>query len=158
MIAFSSEWERWAKISIIKHFQAISGLAAIQFFVEGFERDTEAQQEYIEIRIDGPNIKEFTKNCWRLFFEVNILIAVQENNENAYRGSELTGRVSSLFNECIMVKKYGTGAGDDQTHLSTLIRVNIGNEKIQVSHFGKIQPNTRLIMATVEGHYDMFLD
>jgi hypothetical protein len=32
-----------------------------------------------------------------------------------------------------------------------------GKERIQVSHFGKIEPNTPLLQATVEGHYEMFL-
>lgn len=155
---FNPHWERWCHISICKSFDARR--QSVKMFVEGFERATEDEPEYIELRIDGPNAQERAKGQWKLSFEVNVLVSCQQNNTNAYRHKELTGLVASMFVDNIQVRKYGNGADDDQTYIGTmsLAYPKIGGERVQVSHFGMVRPDTRLMQATVEGHYNIFFD
>lgn len=156
MQPYNEHWERWCRISIEKHFQRGVELFT-NFFIEGFERDTEALQDYIEIRVDGPYIRENANDQWRLYFEVNILCVAQENNEDVYRLNRLTGRVGSLF-ENILVYKYGQSVEDDERQIGCLRITPRAGEKIQTSFFGKINPATRILQASVEGHYNIFFD
>lgn len=160
MMDYNPNWERWCKISIAKHFEYWAEENDVFFFIEGFERDTEGKLEHFELRMDGPNIRETAKGQWRLMFEINMLISCQEKSKNSWRPQELTGIVSSIFMNNILVKKYGTGPDDDQAHLGclSLIMPRAGGERVQTSHFGKINPTSGIIQATVEGHYDIHLD
>lgn len=159
MKLFNENWERWCRISIIKHFVAgVTVDELTKYFIEGFERATDSEPHYVEIRIDGPYIKEHLKNQWRLYFEVNILCVAQEDYEDAYMINRLTGRVGSLFNDNIHVRRYGTGPEDDLGEVGCLMLVPRAAEKVQTSYFGKIRPDTRIIQASVEGHYQIFLD
>lgn len=155
---FSKHWERWCKISIAKYFD--SKKQSTYLFVEGFERQTEGLREYFELRMDGPNIRQLAKEQWRLYFEVNVLITVQQTNTNAWRPTELTGIIQEAFAQNILVKRYGTGPDDDQGLLGclTLVIPRAGGEKVQTSDFGMINPAQRIMQATVEGHYEIHLD
>lgn len=156
MITHDPNWNRWCAISIAKTFQSLDAILPV--FVEGFERDTEKLPEFLELRIDGPYISEHARQQWRLYFEVNVLIVVQEENSNAWRLTELTGHVTNKFTDAIQVLRYGTGPDDDQGILGCLDLVKLPDGKIKTSNFGKIRPDARIEQATVEGHYQIFLD
>lgn len=128
-------------------------------FVEGYVRDTESLKQYIEVRIDGPNITEYSKNCWKLYFEVNVLITTRIDlfGDGNVHG-KLKGDISKLFVSNICVHRYGSQTDDDREHIGCLKRVAVGRERIQVSDFGQIRPDTKLRQATVEGHYEIFFD
>jgi hypothetical protein len=162
MPSYNQNYERWCKIALIEHFKSGVGEEPEQggthFFVEGFERDTNGLADYVEFRLDGPYIRESTKNSFRLYFELNILVVVQEENENAYRINELTGLVSSLFLDCVNVERKGIGEEDDGSLLGCLCLVKGRNEKVQVSHFGRINPSIGMVQASVEGHYQILVD
>lgn len=157
MMDFNRHWERWCKISIIEHFDAKRN-NEFPMFVEGYERATEDLPEYFELRIDGPNTRENANKQWRLYFEVNVLIAVQEENDNPYRTSEMAGLITNAFTEHIPVYKYGTGPDDDGSLLGHLRLVPRAGERIQTSYFGKINPTARMLQSTVEGHYNIYFD
>ena len=158
MTPYNVNWDRWCRTSIIKHFDAGKGDTVL--FVEGFARpsDLDTQPDHLELRIDGPYTRENANDQWRVYFEVNVLIFVNERPEAAYRPHELTARVTGLFTQNILVRRYGTGPDDDQGLLGCLTLVPRLNERIQTSYFGKIRPDTGIIQATVEGHYHIFLD
>lgn len=156
MKPFNTNWERWCRVSIEKHFRLGVELFT-NVFIEGFERDTESLADYIEIRIDGPYIRENLKDQWRLYFEVNILCVAQENNDDSYRLNRITGQVCSLF-ENILVRRYGQSEEDDEQEIGCLILTPRGNERIQTSYFGKINPANRILQASVEGHYHIHFD
>jgi hypothetical protein len=130
---------------------------SVPLFVEGFERDTADLPEYIELRVDGPSTRETTKNCWKLYFEVNVLIVVQQNNNNAYRTRELMGFVSTFFVDSIAVHEWEDGE-DDPAKIGCLQRVHRGKDTVEQSYFGKIRPDTRIEQGTVEVHYDLYID
>lgn len=156
---FNANWERWCKIALVEHFKA--GITSpTKFYVEGFARDTEGESEYVEFRLDGPYVRESAHGQWRLYFELNLLVVVQESNEDAYRINRITGIVSNLFNDCVDVYKKGPDSAgvDDTLLLGCLCLVPGRNERIQVSHFGKINPAVGIFQASVEGHYQLKVD
>lgn len=156
MIPFNENWALWCKKSIIKHFDDNKGDTTL--FVEGFKRDTDNLMDYLELRIDGPNIHENANDQWRLLFEVNVLVVMKENHEDAYRIDRLSGRVSELFVPSIDVFKYGDQPDDEGTFFGCLILVPRLQERIQVTNFGKIRPDTSILQTSVEGHYNIYLD
>ena len=150
---FDETWNRWVKVSVANHFKTLE--SDTFFFVEGFERDTNGEQDWIEVRLDGPYVTELTKDRWKLYIEVNIICCVAENNNNAYRMDEITGLVVKRMLDCISV------------HQGLVSPVLIGcldlvpfnaRQKILVNNFGKLRPDTRFIQSSVEGHYQMFID
>jgi len=155
MTNFDENWDRWCKISFLKHFEDGKGDTSV--YAEGFTRDTDHTMDYLELRVDGPDTQELSKGKWRLYFEVNVL-CVAKMTEDAYRINRLTGRVSKLFTDCIHVRKHGIDAVDDETVIGCLRLVPLLRERVRTTHFGRIRPDTEIIQASVEGHYEIFFD
>lgn len=156
MIPFNQNWGLWCKKSLNKHFD--EGKGDTHLFVEGFPRDTDSLMDYLELRIDGPYIRENANDHWRLYFEVNVLVVVKENHEDAYRIDRLAGRVADLFKPSIEVFKYGDLPDDEGTFFGFLTLMPRQQERVQTSYFGKIRPDTDIYQMSVEGHYNIYLD
>jgi len=153
---FDTNWERWCKISIIKHFD--DGKGDTKCFVEGFTRATQNDDDFFEVRIDGPELTQPTKGKWKLTFVVDILVVVK-TGQDRYRINRLTGRITELFLDCIEVRRWGDGSEDDQTVLGCLKLVpHSGNEPVRVTHFGKVKPDTEILQASVEGTFEIKID
>jgi len=121
-------------------------------------RETRVLKDFIEFRQDGPYLTEVCKGVWRVFIEVNILVQSAMDDKNFHRIHTNVGIVAAAFTS-IPVYKYGNNAQDDQSLLGCLQLVSDarGKERIQISHFGRIDVGTPLHQSTVEGHYEMFL-
>lgn len=145
----NANWQRWFKSSINKHFNDGKGTAHL--YIEGAQRGTREQSEWAELRIDGPNFTELSRNCWEAYVEINVLISCQKGGLNLYGYDTLCGRFTSLFVTNLGIYKYGPEVQDDQSFFGCLSQI----EKIQVSHFGVIDPATNLMQGTIEGHYKM---
>lgn len=157
MKEYDPDWSRWCIASIILNFKNTIG--DVPFFVEGMARQTEHLAEYFELRIDGPYVRESAKEQWRLYFEVNVLVVTNMDlMTSIYRHDELKGLASKSFTNNIEVKRHGERPVDDGTRLGFLRRRSRGQERIQISEFGQIRPDVRLKQATVEGHYDIYID
>lgn len=153
---FDPNWVRWIKASFAKHFDTNKDDTFLH--VEGFERATEGKSDWLELRMDGPYLKEHTKGEWLLETEFNILICVMMNASNAYRMETLTGRVAGICEKCIPVYKYGDTDADDQSLLGYCTLQPREKEKVIVSNFGQVRPDTKLLQSSVEAHYKMHLD
>lgn len=150
-------WPRWIFASTSKHFNDRRG--DVSFYIEGQERNVPAAVDLFEFRMDGPYETELNKNYWKLFIEVSLLIQSTKDDKDYHRVHRLAGQIASAFTS-IPVYKYGDGVDDDQSLLGCLNLVqSIGKrERIQINHFGQIDPSTPIIQSSVEGHYDMYLD
>lgn len=149
---YSEHWDRWIKASVAKHFKPCNE----NIFVEGFSRNTEKLKDWVEVRMDGPYIRETTKGMWHVQIEVNLLVVVNEQ-ENAYRMEELKGKVARRFLSCLNIYRLGEKEPDDNTLLGNMRLAMHGKERLTLTNFGKIRPDTNQYQASVEGHYDMFL-
>ena len=148
---------KWVFGSALKAFtDVISTNLAIH--VEGAIRDTNDESDWCELRIDGPAIREISKNLLKITCEVNILVSTHIDPENLYREVENLNVVVPAFTD-FDVYKYGSGAADDQSRVGRLRLEPLVDlrERIQISKFGQIDPSTPLMQATVEGHFIMLV-
>lgn len=152
----NANWPRWIFASVSKHFDARR--QGLNLFIEGQHRDTSDAGAYIELRIDGPEFREDSKGYWRVFSEINVLVSTPLDDTNFHLHQVNIGIVAAAFTT-INIYKYGTGVLDDQSLLGCyqLVHDYIGRERLIVSNFGQIDPAVKLLQATVEGHYEMFL-
>ena len=151
-------WPRWIAASINKHFDARKG--SLPLFVEGMHRETRDEKDFLELRQDGPYLTELSKGVWRVYMEVNILIQSAMDDSNMYRIYQDVGIVVQACTD-IPIYKYGSDPLIDDGSLLGCLKVvadHRGKERIQVNHFGKINPSVPLIQATVEVHYGMKLN
>jgi len=153
----NSNWDRWIFASVSQHFEDRRG--TVPMYIEGMHRDTNELEEFIELRIDGPWFTEISKNCWYIYVEINVLCQAVKNNQDFHRMRKLAGLVSNIFERCIRVYRYGNNPQDDQSVVGSLQRIDDhrGKERIQISHFGQIEPKMKLEQSTVETHYSMKL-
>lgn len=150
------DWPRWIFASICKHFDDCKGNYDV--FIEGQYRNSDIKKDFFELRIDGPYITEVNKNYYNLYLEVNVLVQSQMDDTNYHRIHTDVGYAASLFRN-ISLYKYGNGVNDTQELFGCLelLQDTQTRKRVQINHFGQIDPKVRLTQATVEGHYEVFL-
>lgn len=148
---------RWIFASVSKHFDAHK--QTLKLYIEGMHRGTRDDKDFIELRVDGPYFTELSKGYWRIYSEINVLVQSAMDDTDFHRIWKDIGIVSAAFINLI-VYKYGDGPDDDDSQLGCmkLISSARGKERLQVSYFGKIAPSVEIHQATVEGHYEMYLN
>jgi len=144
---------RWMFASISKHFDARKQNEHL--FIEGQDRLTNEETDWLELRMDGPSQKEVSKGCFQFDIEINVLLSSVMNEKDYHKIFKLVGVAAAAFTNTIDIFKLGNGVDDDDTFLACA-RLRFENrESVQISHFGQIDPDKRLVQATVEGHYRM---
>ena len=155
-MSINKNWPRWVFASVSKHFD--SRRQGLPIFIEGQHRDTRALKDFIEVRMDGPQFTEISRNYWRIYFEVNILIQSTMDDNNYHRIHHNAGIVAAAFTT-IGLMAYGTGPDDDQEQwaCANLLQDTSKRQHLDIFHFGQIDKQVKLMQATVEGHYETFL-
>lgn len=151
-------WPRWIFASISKHFNDELTAAGLTLFIEGQHRDTKAIKDFAELRLDGPNMIEVSRNYWQLKIEVNHIVQSAMDDTNYHRIHQNVGVVAAAYTRTINVYKLGTGAQDDQSFLGCLHLLQERRDVLEINHFGQISESLKLVQATVEGHYQMHLE
>ena len=156
----NANWPRWIHSSLQKHFDGLKGSWFL--FIEGQKRPVTQNEKVLELRIDGPEITELSKNVFRLYVEINILVQAIMNDNDLHRIHKGTGIVIAAFTNGIAIYQYGDAtenAENDDSLLGCmqLITDHKGKQAVKVANFGQIHPQQHLIQATVEGHYEMKL-
>ena len=160
-MAMNKNWPRWIFASVSDHFKTKMDAVSLPLFIEGQHRDIDKSlQDYVELRVDGPYITEIARDQWQLYIEVNVLINSIMNDTNNHRIHTSAGLVGAAFEDAIPVYKYGSTGEDDDSFLGCLVlqQDKKRRERIQISHFGQVAPNTKLLQATVEGHFIIDLE
>lgn len=142
----------WVALSVAKHFQTV--LTGYKVYLEGQDRDTSKEEEWFEVRIDGPSKTNIQASYEIWFFEINVLF-VTHNAGQKHVGyiDEKLGLLANGFSNHIPIYKFGPT--EDKTWYNCL-RIKIGfRERVVVSKFGNVNPSTNLFQGTVEGHYEL---
>jgi hypothetical protein len=157
MSIINKHWPRWVFASISKHFD--DHRQGLPMYIEGQHRDTRSLKDFIELRLDGPQFTEISKGYWRLYFEVNILAQSAMDEHNYHRIYTTVGIVAAAFSGIVMFK-YGKGPDDDQKQFACahLLMDTKKRQHLDIFHFGLIDKQLKLEQATVEGHYETFLE
>lgn len=158
MSTINDHWHRWITASIAKHF--LAKRQSVYMHIEGFERKTDSLSEWFECRVEGPSIIEHSEGEFEVNCGVNVLIVVNRSeNQNAYRPSQLCGIAAAGFTVHIDVLKLGPSSdgANDGSLIGCLTLAPGDGERIITSYFGLINAETKLVQASVEAHYRMFL-
>lgn len=152
---------RWITASCADHFNNFKGSCFLHFEGTGPRPlDVNEPRErpfWAEYRLDGPYILPCTKNEEIYDIEINVLLCSVVEDTNAYRIQELMGVFSQAFTNTISVFRYGDQPQDDQSLVGCLQLKSNNGERITISNFSQIAPNTLLKQASIEGHYRMHL-
>lgn len=146
---------RWVHASVNKHFDGYKGNCYLHFEGTGRRQPDSTRVFWAELRCDGPYETGGTAGEENCTFEINVLICASIEDTYAYRIQDLQGRFGVAFTSCIPVKRYGDQPQDDQSLVGYLQLLTNNGEKLMVSTFGQIGPNTDLKQGSIEGHYHM---
>lgn len=157
-MAINIDWARWLRASVFHHLKdtlvADALISESNIHIESGPKKLGAEPYSIELRVDGPEFEGQTANVWRAHLEANGLITVKINDDgNRYLIDTLAGLVSNAMSLRIPVLKLGGLAQDDESHVTCLFQKHGGRERIDVAHFGQVNPTDRIVQATVEAHY-----
>lgn len=147
-------WPRWINASIYKHFEDRKG--DFEIYIEGDER-TLTDNEFVEVRIDGPFIERPHKFLFYLNVQINVLVQAHIDPIDLYKQERIAGIFLKAFTNTINVNKLGDGVFDDGTLLECLHLQRDKKEGVAMNNFGIIRPDTRITQATIEGHYRLEL-
>lgn len=151
-------YPKWIFLSAAKHFT--DSISVITTFVEGAqERNLSGQSSWIEIRIDGPDIREVSKDTIVLESEINLLVATHIDPDAPAQHVINVGKATAAFTD-FKIFKYGEDSEDDGSILDSfrLQPLEDIRDKIKVANMGQIDPAIKLLQTTVEGHYRLIVN
>lgn len=136
-----------AKYTISTIMQKFNALG-FKIFVEGEVRDTAGETEWLEIRIEGPDIAERTQGSFQYDVGVAVLINIIVT-DNIYRGFEIVNSVMGAFEDmCVL--------DGDLVEIGHL-RLKQGDKgNVSTYNLGATANDSKLIQTTVIGHFYMW--
>ncbi len=156
-MAQDKNWDRWIFASVSKHFD--DNKQGFKLFIEGNDYDLSTETNYFEFRMNGPMLREMSKDFWKLEIVVNILVVSKRDDRSIHTIHSNVGIAAAAFTKCIPVFKYGSSDDDDRTiQLGVLELDTRGQLGIEISHFGQVGPDTKEMQSWVEGSYCMYLE
>jgi hypothetical protein len=156
-------WNRWILQSIIDHYKTnVVDPNTITFLVDGIDlRDNTfmTAPERVELRINGPDTKELSKSCWRLWVNINIFFTVSMGQEatNRYSLETLVGLFLEFTDTNIPIFRFGTGPGDDSSLVGCLEPRREISNSVRSVYFGQISAEETLKQAQIDGRYEMIV-
>lgn len=147
MLVPNPKWARWIKTSIVKHFDAVATANGVHFYLDDTHNDTATYDRFIELRVDGPIVTQFSKGYFRLTAGVNVLYSTDVET-NYLDDAILSGLILESFSE-ICVYKYNDG----DAYLGRMLP----NDEIVINNFGIIK-DTKIKTGSVEAVYEIFLE
>ncbi len=147
---------RWILASVSKHFD--DRRSGLTMFIEGQWRNTRELKDFLELRIDGPQYFENSKEDWTLESEVNVLVSSTFDENNYHRLHTNAGIVVKAFTD-ILVYRYGNGIEDDQSFVGCMKIQHRARttDNIQVRYFGMLNSDEPIQQATVTASYRLEL-
>lgn len=156
-MAYNPNWPKWIQASIAKHFKTVANNNNYVSLVEELEeRTTEFMEasDRIEIRMNGPFVKNQSANYYLLEIDANILIFshMDETSENVYDGIDIAGVMAQAASGPIPVYRLGNSIDDDGEQIGCL---TLSRDGVKVFHFGEITRQDRLRQFSVDAGYKL---
>jgi uncharacterized protein YcfJ len=142
---------RWSLIAFNKAVIAVMG--SVPVYLEGDERTTDTMEDFVEVRMDGPDQYRRTANetVWEI--TVDVLVNHKVDPRDHYATERLIGTAVMAFADTVLVKRWGEGAGDDESSVGCY---QLDGE-ITINKFGIVNADTRVIQATIAATYKLTL-
>ena len=150
---------RWIFQSLASHFNSVADGISLLYFVNGIdERSNDTMQEnHVELRVSGPELKEISKGYYSIKVIVNLLFTknMDEVSADAFDLIQWTGVFATVMLQPIPIYKKGSGVEDDDTLIGCL-QVHKGrNDAVRVFHFGQLDKDTRIRQSEMDALYGM---
>jgi hypothetical protein len=155
-MAADSNWPRWIFASLTSWFD--SQRAGVDMFIEGDDHDTADLADYFEFRMNGPHMREWSKDFWEFQVTVNILVVHKLDAVSIHTFHANIGKMTAAFVNGITMFRYGTGGGDDQQSFGCMQLMTTKADAVQVDHLGQMKPEIKEMQAMVQGTYCMYLE
>ncbi len=158
-MAFNPSWPKWIQASIAKYFKTVANNNNYVSLVEELEeRTTEFMEspQRLEIRMNGPFVRNASANYYLMDVDVNILIFshMDDTDDNVYDGIDIAGIMAEAASGPIPVYQLGNLVGDDGSQLGCLTMTRDG---VKVFHFGELTRQDRLRQFSVDAGYKLEL-
>ena len=158
-MAYNPSWPKWVQASVADHFKTVATTEGFSSLVDGLEERTTAFQDSpqrLEIRINGPFIRERSKDDYIFNVTVNILIFSHMDGtaSSVYAGTNIAGKMAQAASDLIPVYKYGAQAEDDASRIGCLTLTS-GSGGVNVFHFGEVNAEDRLRQLGVDANFKM---
>lgn len=153
----NANWSRWVFASVSKHFDDNRG--SLYLYIEGQYRHTRKDKDFIELRMDGPQFLEVSKDYWRIYGEVNIVVTSIMDDTSYHRIHQNVGAVAAMFTTIRLFKYGANNPPDDQSQWAcwNLLQDPRKHHRIDIFHFGRVDVKSEVVQASVEGHYETFI-
>ena len=152
---------RWIQASLAVYFEPVAAGLNLPFFVEGVdERETDVMEvEHCELRVNGPFIREVSKDYWRVHIDINVMLTdyMRMSTEDAYDINRWGGEFLVAMMENIPIYRFGDGADDDGSLVGCLTQRTGFSEPARLIHFGQVSREERIRQAVVDGRFEMYL-
>lgn len=139
---------KWILASVASHFNA--GRGTYPMYLEGQKRDTNSLQDWFELRMNGPDISEMSKNYFRFDILINTEIMSAYNDRDMFRVIKFSGALAKLFTNKITIRKYGDEITDDRSVVVGCLQLN---GDIKIIHYGRVKPEVDMNVSQVEASY-----
>jgi hypothetical protein len=148
---------RWIAASCADHFDTYKGTCFLHFEGTGPRPVDTGRKYWAEFRLDGPYRGSGTAHEENYTVEINVLLCAVIEDNYAYRIQDLQGQFAEAFTNCIPIYRYGNGPQDDDSLVGEMNLVTTQGERVMISNFSMIGPNTQLKQGSIEGHYSLRL-
>ena len=142
-----SDWPLYIFSSLTQYFQAVADAYPIHLYIEGTKRRTTDKTKHIELRIDGPTIKEISHNYFKLDVSISVLWSVDMTTTDFHEQFKVQGMILEAMDDICITKT-------DGTHLGTLILTS----EARTVPFGQVKDDAEIVQGTVDGDFEMHLD
>lgn len=150
----NKHWGQWIWASITKYINDNKGTYVICF--EGDAKAMDDNSTWVEVRMDGPDIRHLSGSTYQLDVEINLLCNILiDEQKNVYYPQQLTGHFASLLLPTLHIYKYGPASDAENT--GALLGCLQRQDNVRVTNYGNRQPNTRIYQFTVEAAYKLVL-
>ena len=133
-------WDFLINRAIVKHLTT----GSVATYVEGENRLTDREPEYIEIRVTGPDYTEISRNQTHIEVYVNCVVNVCSPT-SIYRVKELAGQVAAKMSAITVM--------DDSVIVGCLKPIG----EVITRHLGLVDRSISLNRAIIDAAYEMDL-
>lgn len=151
-VTLRDNWTRWTVAAFFKAAKEVE-ISQYPVYFEGDEKTTRLERNFVEVRLDGPDFEEVSKDYYRLDVVLNLLVNSKLDPNDVYAISRVVGQYQRAFANNIQVYKVGTGVADDGSWFGCYQI----QSKIEQNKFGVVSKDSRVEQITLEASYRLSL-
>ena len=152
----NTNWDRWIFASCSKFIDNRKN--NVKLYIEGQDRSSKKEEDYAEMRYNGPFYLQSSPKNYKLNIELNILVNAKKDDSDNHKIYRMCGIFESSLEAYIPVYRYGPDSViDTREYLGCLRRILNGHREVITNHYGQVSPDIQVIQSTITAYYEMDL-